>query len=153
MQDVAALLVDAEAGLGVRLSNAAREVVDEDDETPVAAILHDARVDDGCALRPVTGVGEHRLEVAPRVSSVERAAHREVDRVGGVVRDGLALVGARDDDSGFQGDQRGDAVADGVVKPGIEQALRVEGSDRGELLDLRIVEDRGVERRVADLAK
>ena len=39
------------------------------------------------------------------------------------------------------------------MKPGIEQALCVDRSDRGELLDLRIVEDRRVERRVADLAK
>ena len=39
------------------------------------------------------------------------------------------------------------------MKPGIEQALRVDRSDRGELLDLRIVEDRRVERRVTDLAE
>ena len=153
MQDVAPLLIDAEAGLGVRLSDAAREVVDEDDETSVAAVLHDTRVDDGRSLCPVTGVGEDRLEVTPRVSSVERAANREVDRIGRVVRDGLTLVGTCDDDPGFQGDQRGDAVADRVVKPGIEQALRVDRSDRGELLDLRVVEDRGEECGVADLAK
>ena len=71
VQDVAPLFIDAEAGLGVRLSDAAREVVDEDDETSVAAVLHDARVDDGGSLCPVTGVGEDRLEVTPRVSSVE----------------------------------------------------------------------------------
>ena len=153
VQDVAPLRIDAKAGLGVRLSDAAREVVDEDNETSVAAVLNDARVDDGRSLGPVTGVGEDRLEVTPRVSSIKRAADREVDRVGRVVRDGLTLVGARDNNPGFQGDQRGDAVADRVVKPGIEQALRVDRSDRGELLDLRVVEDRGEECGVADLAK
>ena len=147
VQDVAPVRIDAEAGLGVRLSDAAREVVDEDNETSVAAVLNDARVDDGRSLGPVTGVGEDRLEVTPRVSSIKRAADREVDRVG------LTLVGARDNNPGFQGDQRGDAVADRVVKPGIEQALRVDRSDRGELLDLRVVEDRGEECGVADLAK
>ena len=136
VQDVAALLVDAEAGLGVGLTDPAGEVVDEDDEASVTAVLDDARVDDGRALRPVTGVGEHRLEVTPGVSAVEGAAHREVNRVGGVIRDGLTLVGTGDDDPGRQGDQRGNAVADGVVKPGIEEALRVEWGDGGQLLDL-----------------
>ena len=86
------------------------------------------------------------------MSSIKRAADREVDRVGRVV----AMVSrwsAPAHNPGFQGDQRGDAVADRVVKPGIEQALRVDRSDRGELLDLRVVEDRGEECGVADLAK
>ena len=112
-----------------------------------------AGIDDRRALRPVTGVGEYRLEVAPGVSSVEGAADREVDRVGGVVRDGLTLVGTGDNDPGLQSDQRGNAVADGVVKPGIEEALRVEWGDGRELLDLRVVENRGEEGGVADLAE
>ena len=153
VQEVASLLVDAEAGLGVGLTDPAGEVVDEDDEASVTAVLDDARIDDRRALRPVTGVGEHRLEVTPGVSAVEGAAHREVDRVGGVIRDGLTLVGTGDDDPGLQGNQRGDSVADGVVKPGIEEALRVEWSDGGQLFDLRVVEDRGEEGGVADLAE
>ena len=130
VQDVAALLVNAEAGLGVRLTDASREVVDEDDEASVSAVLDDAGVDDGRACCPVTGVGDDCLEIAPRVPAVEGAADREVDRVGRVVRDGLSLIGSRDDDPRGQGDQRGNAVADRVVKTGVKETLGVEGCDR-----------------------
>ena len=70
------------------------------------------------------------------MSAVKGTADREVDGVGGVVCDGFALVGTGNDDSGLEGDQRGNPVADGVVKPGIKEALRIEGSDGGQLLNL-----------------